>query len=318
MHPLHTARLTMLTAWLASGCTHTVGAAWSRPVLPAPSPLSPAVAIDRPELLQQRDHGDGRITGTLLGHGEQVRFDVRRALHRSGPSAPLALVVPILGGGENLMEHVATRLLDRGFDVAFCARVASALRPGQRGRDLDELFRRTVLHQRLLLEWLRTGDQPPSTTHVVGLSLGGMVATSLAAADPELAGVAICLSGGDIQSLITTSSEGRVGRWRQWRTDTDGVGDDHLRWELGQFLRHEPIAMARAVPTQKVLFIAGDFDTVIPERNRDLLWEALGRPQRYDVPLGHYTAALAIAPILDAVAEHFRARAAQTIAAAGG
>lgn len=318
MNQQHRLASTCLGGLLLLGCTHTTGSQWSRPPLSAPSAVAVAPAVARPVLVEQRDHGDGRITGTLQGDGELVRFDLRRRPHTdAAAAAPLALVVPILGGGENLMEHVASRLRTRGFDVAFCARVASAMRPGQRSRELDELFRRTVLHQRLLLTWLRTGEQPPSSTHVLGLSLGGMVAVALAAADAELEGIAICLSGGDIQSLVTTSSEGRVSRWREWRREADGVGDDHLRWELQQFLHHEPLGMARAVPTGKVLFVAGDFDTVIPRRNRDLLWEALGRPQRFDVPLGHYTAALAIAPILDAVASHFRHRAERPQPAAG-
>lgn len=295
---------------LLGACTIDAPARWPRPTLPGPTPLFPVAAAPQPSVLELRDHGDGRRTG-LLGHGdERVRFDVRRAPTADGSAAPLVLVVPILAGGEDLMEHVASRMQAHGFDVAFCARVASAMRPPQRGRDLDELFRRTVLHQRLLLQWLRREPVAPASLHVLGLSLGGMVATALAAEEPELRGVAICLSGGDVPSLVTASSEGRVRSWRQWRADHDGIGDVVLQDELRTRLQHEPIRLARAVATDKVLWVQAAFDTVIPAPQRDVLWEALGRPRRLQVPFGHYTAALAIGPILDAVADHLRARAA--------
>ncbi|MBL8750018.1 MAG: hypothetical protein JNK78_12715 [Planctomycetes bacterium] len=258
-----------------------------------------------PELLELHDLGGGRSTGVLVAAGEQVRFHIRRA--DGGGKKPLVLCVPILAGGDELMENVASRMRSHGFDVAFCARAGSALKPPQRGRDLDLLFRRTVLHQRILLAWLASGPDAPTATFVLGMSMGGMVATVVAAEEPDVAGLAVCLSGGDLGSLVLSSSERRVRSWSEWRHTTDGVGDDHLRWELREFLDYEPLGFAAAIPTWKVLFVGADLDSVVPRRNQDLLWEALGRPARLQVPLGHYSAALAIDTILGAAASHFAA-----------
>jgi pimeloyl-ACP methyl ester carboxylesterase len=237
-----------------------------------------------------------------------VRFRLRRQAHAVTPR-PLVLLVPILAGGEELMDQVALGVCSQGFDVAFCARAGSALKQPQRARELDELFRRTVLHQRLLLAWLRGPENPrPAATFALGLSMGGMVTTVLAALEPELAGVAICLAGGDLASMVLASTEGRVQQWVDWRFLADGIGHDSLQWELEQCLRHEPLAFASCVPTEKVLFVGAQFDTVVPERNQDLLWEALGRPARMQVPFGHYSAALAINTVLAAAAAHFTAR----------
>jgi hypothetical protein len=60
------------------------------------------------------------------------------------------------------------------------------------------------------------------------------------------------------------------------------------------------------VATDKVLFITGALDTVVPPRHQDLLWEALGRPQRFTVPFGHYSAFLMLPEVVEAAAEHFR------------
>ncbi len=280
------------------------------PSFPRPALASTAATVPCPRLVTMQQHGEGRASGTLLGEGEEVRFELHRCRRASGASTspPLVLLVPILAGGRELMTLVAQRFVAEGFDVAFCERAGAAMSPPQRAADLDELFRRTVLHQRLLLAWLRASDTPPPTLHVMGLSMGGMISTVLAALEPRLGGVAICLSGADLADLVLVSSEGRVQRWLAWRRDTDGIGDDALEWELRQFLAHEPFRFAPGVQTDKVLFVSAALDTVVPRRNQSLLWEALGRPERLDVPFGHYSAALAMDRVIGAAAEHFRAR----------
>ncbi|MCK5944036.1 MAG: hypothetical protein KAI24_18770, partial [Planctomycetes bacterium] len=165
-----------------------------------------------------------------------------------------------------------------------------------------------VLHQRVLLAWLRGGDDPPPHVHVLGLSMGGIVSTVLAAHEPSLDGIAICLAGADLASMVLVTSERRAQRWLEWRQRTDGVGADGLHWELQQFLVHDPSRVAAEVPTEKVLFVSAAFDTVVPRPNQSLLWEGLGRPARLDVPFGHYSAAIAVDEVIAAAAAHFRAR----------
>ena len=69
----------------------------------------------------------------------------------------------------------------------------------------------------------------------------------------------------------------------------------------------EPARFAAQVPTEKVLFVSAAFDSVVPRRNQDLLWEGLGRPRRLDLPLGHYTAAVAVDRVITAATDHFHA-----------
>ncbi len=301
-------RRAMVTAVLMlGGCTFQASPGWPRPALPLPrwAGVEASVMLPRLEEFVERD---GEAHGVLQGSGETVRFQLRRASPGPRPAA-LVLLVPILAGGEELMAQVAGRMCARGFDVAFCARAGSALKPPQRAPELDELFRRTVLHQRLLLAWLRGPENvAPAAVFLLGMSMGGMVTTVLGALEPDVAGIAICLSGGDLASLVVASSESRVQRWVDWRVATDGVGQDQLQWELHEFLRHEPLAFAATIPTAKVLFVSARFDSVVPERNRDLLWEALGRPARLEVPLGHYSTALVIEAVLAAAAAHFESR----------
>jgi pimeloyl-ACP methyl ester carboxylesterase len=263
-----------------------------------------------PELVKLAHHDNGRSTGVLVSEEEQVRFEIRRAPTNSNPAGkarPMVLLVPILAGGRELMGLVAQRLAAHDFDVAFCERAGRALSPPQRGPELNELFRRTVLHQRLLLKWLRHSDQPPPSLHVLGISMGGIISTVLAAIDHDLRSAAICLAGADLANLMLVSSEDRVQNWLSWRQETDGIGLDNLRWELNQSLSHEPGRYAASVPTEKVLFVSAALDTVVPRRNQSLLWEGLGRPLRLDLPFGHYTAAVVLDRVIGAAADHFHA-----------
>lgn len=301
-------RIASITYLVLASCLAacTVG---PQPSHPRPALVHEATPVQEPELLELAHHDRGRSTGILLAGPERVRFEVRRAGYNRDAEGtrPLVLLVPILAGGRELMGLIAGRLVEHDFDVAFCERAGRALTPPQRGADLDELFRRTVLHQRLLLKWLRESDKPPPSIHVLGLSMGGIISTVLAAVDPDVRSVAICLAGSDLASLVLESSEDRVHKWLEWRQKTDGIGVDSLHWELSQYLDYEPSNFAPFVPTEKVLFVSAMWDTVVPRRNQSLLWEGLGRPERLDMPFGHYSAAIAVDRVIGAAASHFRA-----------
>ncbi len=208
---------------LLVGCTYLPAPRQPRPPLPLSlqAPAASTAPVADAVLVERTDLAGGGMLGVLTANGETVRFQVRRR-DATGAPRPLVLLLPILAGGEDLLEGVAWRLLDRGFDVAFCARVGSALKPPQRGPELDDLFRRTVLHQRILLRWLRQTGPAPGGWFALGMSMGGMVATVLAALEPDLDGIAICLAGGDLGGMMQHSSEVRVRRWLDWRRATDG------------------------------------------------------------------------------------------------
>ncbi|MCB9877630.1 MAG: dienelactone hydrolase family protein [Planctomycetes bacterium] len=286
---------------LAAACSLQPAPGTARP----PLPLADAVPLLTPDCSRWQDDG-WRARGVLDGGGERVRFELRRAAGPATPARPVVLLVPILAGGADLMELVARRICAEGFDVAFCARAGDALLPPQRGPELDELFRRTVLHQRLLLRWLASSPDAPPATFLLGVSLGGMVATVVAAEEPSVHGLAVCFSGGDLPSLMMASSEPIVREWVDWRRTTDGIDGCALDQELRRTLGCEPLRYAARVPTDKVLFVDAGLDTVVPPPNQALLWEAFGRPERLTLPLGHYSAVLGLDRVILATADHFR------------
>jgi len=49
------------------------------------------------------------------------------------------------------------------------------------------------------------------------------------------------------------------------------------------------VAYARFSDSSKLTLIEGVFDRALPPSTRKILWEHLGKPKRYFVPVGHVT-----------------------------
>lgn len=312
----------LLAAVSAAGCVH----------VPAPTHARPALTL--PDEVAQRYRLTGAVVEASLvpiGAEDGVRFyrgrltcgDEVAEFHYLEPEGtgplPFVLSLPILAGGKNLMWMISFSLAKRGFAVAWTRRVAAALQPGQRGHEIEQLLRRTVVHNRMLLAWARRqADIDQGRMGCLGVSMGGIIGAIVLAIEPDLRGGALCLAGGDLANLLVVSAENRAERWRTWRRVTDGTAGADLQRELRRSLVSDPARLGPYIPTDKVLLIGGMFDEVVPARHQDLLWESLGRPERRLLPLGHYTSALGFSSILGSVEEFLDRRLCRETVAVGG
>jgi pimeloyl-ACP methyl ester carboxylesterase len=302
-------RATLALAALLPACASQPAPQHPRPALLLPQAMAAPYELPGPVALDQFSPGEGgrmrTFRGTLAAAAERAEFELVLPAGR----APFVLLLPILAGGDSLMRGLAEGLCERGFAVGWNHRVASALRPPQRGDDLERLFRRTVIQNRMLLAWARTTDLVRGDeASLFGVSMGGMVGALILAVEPDLRAGALCLAGADLPDLVVHSGEGRVRNWLAWREAEDQASTWAVSEELRGALTSDPARFAAFVPTDKVLLVHARLDDVVPVHYQDLLWEALGRPSRMLVPTGHYTAALAIGPILDAAAAFFTGR----------
>ncbi|MGE3175134.1 MAG: alpha/beta hydrolase family protein [Planctomycetota bacterium] len=297
---------------LGASCSLTPAPQFARPALPLPAAVQSRFALPEAPRLLHIDGGAGPVrVGELVCGDDRVRFHWHRA---DRPDRPLVLLVPILAGGEPLMQTLARRFVGRGYHAIYCDRAAPALRPPQRGADLERLFVQTVRQQRAALAWTHSDEAAaqglvPLHRFACGVSMGGMVTAVLTAVEPDLDAAAMCLAGADLPRIVERSAEVRIEQWRRWRRDADGIAASPLRQELARSLRSDPLRLAPHVATDRVFLVATAFDDVVRAPQQDLLWEAFGRPQRMTVPFGHYSAALALDPIVAAIDDFFAARA---------
>jgi dienelactone hydrolase len=216
--------------------------------------------------------------------------------------APFLLCLPILAGGKKLMQFIAHDMAARGYVVAWGKRVESALKPHQSPSDVETLFRRSIQHNRAVLEWARRQEWVlPGADALLGISTGGILAGTMLAIEPELEAGILILAGGDLPDLLQHSSENRIAKWRAHRRQLEAMTEAGWIARLRRDLHSDPARTAAFVATEKVLMVVAGLDTVVPSRNRELLWEGLGRPARLQLPLfSHYSAILGILPVLAA------------------
>ncbi|HCF38831.1 MAG TPA: alpha/beta hydrolase, partial [Thermosipho africanus] len=59
--------------------------------------------------------------------------------------------------------------------------------------------------------------------------------------------------------------------------------------DIHPFLKIDPIAYAKFVKTERIIFIEALFDKALPKSTRKMLWEMLGKPRRHVIFSGHVT-----------------------------
>lgn len=297
-----------------SGCVALPGPSHPRPALPLPDLYATAFALPG-EVIEEQTVPAGStaafayVRGAVRAGGERATFHLLQPA--TGRPAPVVLCLPILAGGAELMWHVAANLARRGFAALWADRCGPALTAGQQSAELNALFTRTLIQNRMLLAWARR--QPhrflPDQRALLGISTGGILGAILLALEPDVRAGALCLAGGDLPDLLLESSEARVVAWRDSRRRRDGIAGTFLRAELARDLLADPVRLAPFVATERVLLVQARLDDVVPVRYQDLLWEGLGQPRRLQLPLlGHYPAALALDAILDEISDFVRER----------
>jgi len=270
----------------------------------------PAVTTPRWEDDEVTIH-EGRLAIELAGwEGPQpIEFEYWEGKQRRGPS-PLLLVTPILGGGKELARHNCRDFVRAGFHVLLAWRGTKVLRRSWSLQEPERFFRKAVAGRRALLDWAEARPEvDPRRMMAFGISMGGILTSLFVAAEPRLHSGVIALAGGDVPGIIRSSTEGRLGEfWAAKRAET-GLDDDALEDALRAAMPSDPLALAPAIDPRRVFVVTTRYDEVVPPRFQQRLWEALGRPARYDIPSGHYSGVYYLPYITAIVSRWLRSRA---------
>lgn len=255
----------------------------------------------------------GLLQVRLQGEAEPtpVKFEFWRSLPaqaRWGARAPAIVVTPILGGGRSIARSQCRRLVAAGFHVVLVDRGARVLDVSWKVEDLDRFLRRGVAGRRAVVDWLLSRpDVDPDRLGAMGISMGGIITTLLFALEPRFDSAVIALAGADVPAIISASSEDRLVRWREARAAE--LGDEAaVERALRAAFPDDPGRLAAAIDPRRVLQVTARLDTVVPAARQEALWEALGRPLRYDLPTGHYSGILYLPWVLDASVAWWEAR----------
>ncbi len=208
--------------------------------------------------------------------------------------APAVVITPILGGSYGLEQVMGAALARRGLHAAIVLRAESLLGDGADDEArLERVTRTAVIDRRRAIDWLEA--QPDvGAIGALGASQGGITTVGLAAIDSRVRAAVVLLAGGDLGQLLATSDEPRVVRWREARLAHVGGDVDALAARVRAAVPSDPLALAPFVDARRVLLGLTRLDDDVPYAAQLRLCDALGGPERFTLPTGHASAALAL------------------------
>jgi dienelactone hydrolase len=208
----------------------------------------------------------------------------------NGPHATV-VVFPILAGSHVVSEGLAKALVNRGFAVARLERKKLDLAENVDPEAPTRVLRSAIYDARRLLDWLVTRPEVDADRlGVAGVSLGGILASTLLGVDARVRAGVLLMAGGGIAEILHDSTEKPIRAFREALREELGLEErEAFLAELQPFTEPvDPLSHAQWIDPRSVLLVSGRFDRVIPPERTRLLWEALRRPAWIRLPVGHY------------------------------
>lgn len=264
-----------------------------RPAIPAGDPV-PMAAPRHIRAWQVQWKAATRSSADGLGYQSVGGFYLPRA--DGNASRPGILVLPVLHDPLHLASGgLARYLASQGF-------AALELRSGPSFLDRvrvtaeghaptwEDVETEMIRDGRRGLDWLCGHSSVDGRRlGIMGVSHGAIIGPCVMGADPRLLAGVFCMGGADKAVIVARSREPSVRRFRKRIMQVHGLTDpeDLLRLPQAQGSPTEPMRYAPAVDPRAVLLFKTRLDRAVVPEAQDKLWEALGRPRRITLPLGH-------------------------------
>lgn len=219
-------------------------------------------------------------------------------LPRAGGNRPRPgiLVLPILNDLLHLASGTLGRYLaSRGFAAlelrsgpSFLDRVRVV--PDGEGPTCQDVETEMIRDGRRGLDWLsHQRGVDAGRLGIIGISHGAIIGPCVMGADARLRAGVFCMGGADEAMIVARSHEASVRRFRRRIMRVHGLThpEELLRLGRPEDSPTEPMRYAGRVDPHSVLLFKTRLDRAVVPEAQDKLWEALGRPRRITLPLGH-------------------------------
>jgi dienelactone hydrolase len=228
---------------------------------------------------------------------------------KSDRKLPAVIVLHILGGPDGPSVTLAESLARHGLAALHLVMPFYGPRADGTHRllsfDVDltvQSVRQAVMDIRRGVDWLATRPEvDPERIGVTGISLGGNLACLAFSVEPRFRAGVLMLAGGDLARILTASE---LTASRRQQMEALGLNYQTLSEKL---VVVDPLTYAPGVNRRGdlLLFNARSDEVVLPEC-AEALWLALGKPPRYWLYAGHYTALIYLADVLDMTTSFFQ------------
>lgn len=267
---------------------------WTRQVIEFevtwPADLN-AAPVERARQIVAAKPGSRRARNASLEF--MVRIDYFRP-NSAGPH-PLIVMSPLMGGNHVIVDDVARYFAGKGFCVALVHRKRNSVNEAEGLDQVERYLRLSVIRVRQALDWaLQQPEVDATRVASFGISYGAIINAMAAGTEPRIHCHVFALSGGDLPGIIFNTAEPQIRRQVAKVARARGWSSQQLMEELQRALKSDPLNAAPLLDRKKVLLITAQFDSVVGAQFEKRFWQALGKPERIVVPLGHYTAALSL------------------------
>lgn len=219
----------------------------------------------------------------------------------------LIVVLPILGGDYGPSDTFARHLSESGFTTLRFDRKADLFDPEKDFAHVASVIVEGSADIRRGLSWALTQRlQGRGRVGLIGISMGSFVGTIVAATDPRIDATVLALGGAGLPTILRHArSEPEIGALFD-ALEARGWSDEKIHDAMAQDLAVvEPLAFAPHLNPNTTLLIHARFDAVVPFENGQRFRTAAHEPERIVTLTGHYSAALLLPYLLDAVEAHF-------------
>ncbi|GIW73207.1 MAG: hypothetical protein KatS3mg102_2749 [Planctomycetota bacterium] len=277
-----------------------------RPPQPVPAELAAALAcdpslplqveLDPPSVREGLEVVRGRLTVRRpeAAAPHQAVFDWFGARAAARP-APAVVITPILGGDNAIANRMAGYLARRGLHGIVVHRPPpEQVEP--RLEAWEELLRDLIADRRRVIDWLVAQPQvDPERIGAFGVSLGGITTLALAAVERRVRAAVAVMAGGDLAAIIARSVEGPCVELRRAYGLGEGAGPEQreaFEHRARAVLQTDPLRLAPHLDPRRVLLFITRRDRSVPTQTQLRLRAALGQPESWSLPTGHYSAVL--------------------------
>lgn len=221
---------------------------------------------------------------------EDIKVDYYRSA-RPGRH-PTVLMLPISGGVDFSVESFAYVFAPRGINCALVHNRKVRIENTQSADEVESYFRQTVLDNRQVIDYLVTRPEvDPNRLGALGLSLGGIKASLVAAADPRIRCAVLGLAGGSMADIAMHSTEPGLKDYVD-EIQAMGISGESVYCELHEKIRTDPLRLAPYIDARTTLMFIAGFDRVVPTWSGNQLRDAIGGPRTIYLCAGHYTSFL--------------------------
>lgn len=244
---------------------------------------------------------------TRIEREELLRWYFRLELPDAQHGSPRGMILHLTSIGDRRYERaVSERLRSRGWAILHVEpgrfnipllhnddglREPGLVSPAKLAANLDEYAADYAYAVEGVLAYLSEIQPEVSQERLVitGYSAGSLALPTIAALLSDKVDAAVFVGGGaNVAGILADSKLTSLARRVRESRSVANVGE--LKALPAEYLsesRFDPYHTARYLADKPVLLLHAQFDAIVPARYGNLLYEQLGRPERWSYPLGH-------------------------------